>query len=69
MVVGMKTCRGCNDLMVEDAGKGRVFYICGRCNFGSSSKRVLASLPKGAIFEENRPAWCEKGGGYDACQI
>ena len=69
MVVGMKTCRGCDDLMVEDAGKGRIFYICGKCNFGRSNKRVVASLPKGAIFEENRPAWCEKGGGYDACQI
>ena len=55
--------------MVEDAGKGRVFYICGRCNFGRSSKRVLASLPKGVHFDDIRPVWCEKGEGYDAGKV
>ena len=69
MVVGMKTCRGCEELTVEDAGKERLFYICGKCNFGRSSKRVLALLPKDAIFDVHRPAWCEKGGGYGDRQI
>ena len=69
MVAGMKTCRGCEELTVEDAGKERLFYICGKCNFGRSSKRVLALLPKDALFEDPRPAWCEKGGGYGDCQI
>lgn len=69
MVAGMKTCRGCEELMLEDAGMGRVFYICRNCNFGRSTKRVIASLPKNAIFEDPRPAWCVKGGGYDACEI
>lgn len=56
MVAGMKTCRGCEELTVEDAGKERLFYICGKCNFGRSSKRVLALIPKDAIFDVHRPA-------------
>lgn len=55
-----KSCKGCECLTMEDAGRGRCFYICNASPFERSKRRVLDSVPKGVEYALTLPAWCRK---------
>lgn len=61
----MRTCKGCDALVQEDAGRGCVFFICTLGKFDRAGRPVIEH----ARIEQDRPgvpapAWCKKGNGY-----
>ena len=61
----MRTCKGCDALAREEAGRGYVFFICTLGKFDRAGRPVIEH----ARIEQDRPvvpvpAWCKKGNGY-----
>ena len=61
----MRTCKGCDALVREGAGKGCVFFICTLGKFERAGRPVIEHAKIG----QDRPgvpvpAWCKKGNGY-----
>lgn len=60
----MRTCKGCDALAREEAGRGCVFFICTLGKFDRAGRPVIEH----ARIEQDRPgvpvpAWCKKGNG------
>lgn len=61
----MKTCNGCDALVMEDAGKGYVFFICTLGKFDRAGRPVIEHAKIGQDRPGVQvPAWCKKGIGY-----
>lgn len=61
----MKTCKGCDALVMEDAGRGCVFFICTMGKFDRAGRPVIEHARLG----QDRPgvpvpAWCKKENDY-----
>ena len=61
----VQTCKGCDALVMEDAGRGCVFFICTLGKFDRACRPVIEHAKIG----QDRPcvqvpAWCKKGNGY-----
>lgn len=58
------TCEGCENLRVEPAGKGHVFFICSLGKSEWSSRPVFDYVPESVIAPTVPiPAWCRLGKG------
>ena len=60
----VQTCKGCDALVMEDAGRGCVFFICTLGKFDRAGRPVIEHAKIG----QDRPgvpvpAWCKKGNG------
>ena len=60
----VQTCKGCDALVMEDAGRGCVFFICTLGKFDRAGRPVIEH----ARIGQDRPcvpvpAWCKKGNG------
>ena len=60
----VQTCKGCDALVMEDAGRGCVFFICTMGKFDRAGRPVIEHAKIG----QDRPgvpvpAWCKKGNG------